>query len=396
MLNGTVGLTQTEAKEEAWMRADVLEAIRLQEQILARALPKLLERAQQVVEMLPIEQVNRVFLVGCGDSYYAGLAARLGFEMHVGLPTDALPSMEFSRYSGRYIDDKSLVFALSNSGRASRSVEAAQVAMHHKAVTVAVTGRPESALAKSANATLLQYVETPDLPLGAGSLGLANYMVTLAALYASMLALGVNRGRLSQAQGAALAAQLTASTKIIGATVDANLASIRAYAAIVENKPVLYILGSGPSLASSYFGAAKMYELPAFEGVPQELEEFAHEQYFMTEAGTQVMLVVPPGASATRAVELVDPIHLRGGQVAIIGDSKDEMLKAQADYWFPIVGEVAEEFSPMYYVVPMQMLADAITQGKGPGYRRNVPEKDEDTWQNIEFKRIYGSQLVVA
>jgi glutamine---fructose-6-phosphate transaminase (isomerizing) len=395
MQDNSEGLSNQEWKEEAWTDTDVLQAIRSQELILTRVFPELLKRAQEAVEPLSLSDIQRIFLVGCGDSYYAGLAARMAFERFTGLATDALPSLEFSRYYGRYIDAHSLVFSLSNSGRASRTIETAKVAAHHGALTVGVTGRSQSALAQAAQSVLLQFVETPDLPLGAGSLGLANYMVTLAALYVSMVAISVQRKRLSAEQGSDLIATLTASTSIIGATVEANLASIRQYAAVLAGKPVLYMLGGGPSLATSYFGAAKMYEQPQFEAVPQELEEFAHEQYFMLEEGSHVLMIVPPGASRDRALELIAPIHMRGGIVAVMGDSNDAELRASADYWFPVVGTVEEEFSPLYYIVPLQMLADALVGRSGPGFRRNMRSVDPKVAESMEYARIYGSQLVI-
>ncbi len=239
-------LSEKETKEEAWTDTNVLQAIRSQELILQRIFPELLNRAHTAIKPLQIQHIQRVFLVGCGDSYYAGLAARLAFERYTGLAVDALPSMEFSRYYGRNISDNTMVFSLSNSGRASRTVEAAKVATHHEAITVGVTGRPESDLAKSTQSMLLQFVETPDLPLGAGSLGLANYMVTLAALYSSMVVVAVERKKITDIQGTDIIVKLAASTSIIGATVDANLESIQNYASLLEKKPVLYILGAGP------------------------------------------------------------------------------------------------------------------------------------------------------
>ena len=48
---------------------------------------------------LPLRVPSRVYLVGCGDSHYAGLATRFAFERWSGIPTEALESLEFSRYA---------------------------------------------------------------------------------------------------------------------------------------------------------------------------------------------------------------------------------------------------------------------------------------------------------
>ncbi len=66
---------------------------------------------------------SRVYLVGCGDSWYCGMATRLAFEAWAGVPTEAQQALEFSRYYCEYAPTDALVVAISNSGRVSRTVE---------------------------------------------------------------------------------------------------------------------------------------------------------------------------------------------------------------------------------------------------------------------------------
>ncbi|HYW89323.1 MAG TPA: SIS domain-containing protein, partial [Chloroflexota bacterium] len=77
---------------------------------------------------LPLRVPTRIYLVGCGDSHYAGLATRFAFERWTGIPTEALESLEFSRYAVDGADHQALVIAVSNSGRVVRTVECARVA----------------------------------------------------------------------------------------------------------------------------------------------------------------------------------------------------------------------------------------------------------------------------
>src|SRR5690242_18716630 len=63
-----------------------------------------------------VRAIPRIYLVGCGDSLYAGMAARLVFERLTQIPTEAVPALEFSRY---LVDDAppgSLVITVSVSG----------------------------------------------------------------------------------------------------------------------------------------------------------------------------------------------------------------------------------------------------------------------------------------
>src|SRR5919197_2840412 len=72
---------------------------------------------------LPLPLPSRIYLVGCGDSHYAGLATRFVFERWAGIPTEALESLEFSRYAVQSAPPDALVVAVSNSGRVARTVE---------------------------------------------------------------------------------------------------------------------------------------------------------------------------------------------------------------------------------------------------------------------------------
>jgi fructoselysine-6-P-deglycase FrlB-like protein len=80
---------------------------------------------QQVREKLALKRApSRVYLVGCGDSWYCGLATRLAFESWAGVSTEASQALEFSRYGVQYAPPDALVVAISNSGRVARTVEA--------------------------------------------------------------------------------------------------------------------------------------------------------------------------------------------------------------------------------------------------------------------------------
>ncbi len=92
-------LTDEETAEEAWTSVDVRQAIRRQADIVALAIDAFVPRVEAVLDAVQYDTLDRVYLTGCGDSYYAAMAAKLAFERWTGLPTEVLPSMEFSRYA---------------------------------------------------------------------------------------------------------------------------------------------------------------------------------------------------------------------------------------------------------------------------------------------------------
>jgi fructoselysine-6-P-deglycase FrlB-like protein len=107
-----------------------------------------------------------------------------------------------------------------------------------------------------------------------------------------------------------------------------TLASARdpagAAAELLAHASVSTFLGAGPSRATAAFGAAKLFEGPQRYGVVQDLEEWAHAQYFVSGPATPVVVVAPSGASRDRAEELLVEMSIIGAPTIFIGDISDE------------------------------------------------------------------------
>src|SRR5207237_1961795 len=105
-----------------------------------------------------------------------------------------------------------------------------------------------------------------------------------------------------------------------GKTLDASAEPARRAAGLIATAPITTFLGAGPSRASAAFGAAKLFEGPQRYGVVQDLEEWAHEQYFVSGPTTPTVVVAPVGASRDRAAELLAELAFIGAP-AILGSA---------------------------------------------------------------------------
>jgi glucosamine--fructose-6-phosphate aminotransferase (isomerizing) len=85
---------------------------------------------------LPESAPTRLYYVGCGDSHFCGIAARLATELWSGVPTEPPESLEFSRYAVRTAPPGSLVVAVSNSGEVARTVECLRYARQAGLTTI--------------------------------------------------------------------------------------------------------------------------------------------------------------------------------------------------------------------------------------------------------------------
>jgi glucosamine 6-phosphate synthetase-like amidotransferase/phosphosugar isomerase protein len=333
---------------------------------------------------LDLRVPSRIYLVGCGDSYYAGMATRFAFERWTGIPTEAMESLEFSRYAVEAAPADALVVVVSNSGRVTRTIEAAQFAGQRGVRCIALTYFPDSALARAATGTLAYTYE--DVGFGPGTL---SYLASLVALYALAIRIGVVAGRLGDAERDEHLDAITACGDAIEWTIAASRPAADAVAAQIDPSGVLTIIGGGPSHGTAVFGMAKFIESARHNAMGQELEEWAHEQYFVTGPGSHTFVVAPAGAAVDRAREQLRAVRDVDGTAVAICDPADEATCAMADVVLPARAIADELLSPMITAVPLELVALAYARRLG----RTMLGFDDLHRREVNWRQIFGSSI---
>lgn len=329
---------------------------------------------------LPLRRPSRVYLVGCGDSHYAGLATRFAFERWSGIPTEALESLEFSRYAVESAPADALVVAVSNSGRVVRTVECTRVARERGIATLGLTYNPASPLGQTADMLLPWTYQ--DVGFGPGTL---SYLASLVGLYALAARLGELNGRLADA--APVLESIRRCGDAVARTVSDNLVPSERVASVLNGEGLVCIIGGGPNYATALFGMAKFIEAAAYPAVGQELEEWAHEQYFCTRADTATLVVAPPGRGVDRAREQLQAVRDMQGQAFVLCDPADQATASLADVVLPIHTGEDELLSPIVSAVPLELVALRFAQRLG----RTMLGFDDDHRRAINFRQIFGS-----
>src|SRR5256884_6710284 len=160
-------------------------------------IPRLLEEQHEILAKplsilargLHDANIEHFYLVGCGDSAFAGAATALAFQKHASIRAEGIHALEMARYRVRYLPQRSAVVCISFSGRVGRTIEAAKQARRFGHRVLALTGNPDSPLAKEAADVIRLSVPT----LGY-SPGTSTYLAILAALFDLAVAWGEARG----------------------------------------------------------------------------------------------------------------------------------------------------------------------------------------------------------
>ncbi|MEM5774556.1 MAG: SIS domain-containing protein [Anaerolineaceae bacterium] len=328
---------------------------------------------------------SKVYLTGCGDSWYCGMATRLAFEAWAGIPTEAVQAMEFSRYLAQYAPPDSLVLAVSNSGRVARTIEAVAQAERRGLLTVAATSNLKEGISQEARHTIdLAYAERSFAP------GTSSYMACLIVEYCLAVYLAEVNGRLSGAGIQQKLAEISALAEPMQATIDANLVLMEELAGKIDLKRhALVFIGAGPNYGTAFFSMAKVIESTRTPAVGQQMEEWAHEQYFTANPDTFTFVLAPPGAGQERAREQMYAVRAMGSNCVAVCHPEDAATRAEADFCAPVYGEVDELLSPILYCVPAELLAFHLALANNTvmlGF-------DNPKIKEVNFRQIFGSRI---
>ncbi len=327
---------------------------------------------------------EKVYLVGCGDSWYCGMATRFAFEEWAGIPTEALQALEFSRYLVKYAPKNSLVLMVSNSGRVSRTIESAVNANKYGLTTVGATSNLEGGLSKEVDFVIdLAYSERRFAP------GTSSYMASLIVQYCLAIFLAEVAGKLNEEQVDEKLDEISSLAEPMKKTIDANLPIMEELVKKSKISNQAIFLGGGPNYGTAFFSMAKVIESTRTNAVGQELEEWAHEQFFFTNNNTLTFVITPQGASVDRAREQIYAINQMESTSIAICDPDDKETTDLVDVVAPVFGKADELLSPILYCVPAEIFAFHFAVHNN----LSMLGFDDKKVKDVNWKQIFESEI---
>jgi glucosamine--fructose-6-phosphate aminotransferase (isomerizing) len=364
-------------------RSAMWEQIYSLPEMVAQCLPSFLDAARAVMTPDLCASLAQVCIVGCGDSHMAAVGAELAFHTLAGLPARSMTALHFARYVMPFLAERrpeghTLVIGVSVSGEVARTVEAASLARRAGATTAALTGALHSRLAHAAEHVLQTAV--PPLPSPVPTPGVRSYMASLLMLYSTAVRIGEVRDFLSAADAAAARDELREMPESIAATLRANDEAIELLVMAWQDAQQFVFLGGGPNYGTALYYAAKVLEASGDAALGQDMEEWAHLQYFAREVATPTFVIDAQGRSYSRACEVATAAKTIGRRVAAVIPRGETTISAQADAVLPVPGRVGtpsralggmrEAFSPLLYSLAGMLIANYRAQALREEYYR--------------------------
>src|SRR5688572_2910427 len=307
---------------------------------------------------LDLAAINRVTIVACGTSYYAGMVAKYWFEQFARVPVDIDVASEF-RYRQPVLEPGGLALFVSQSGETADTLAALRHARSEQQRIAVVVNVPTSSMAREADLLL---------PTHAGpEIGVAStkaFTCQLAVLAALAAKVARDKGRMSEAEEREIVGHLTEAPAAMNAALghDEEIAAMAHI--IAAARDVLY-LGRGQDYPLALEGALKLKEISYIHAEGYAAGEMKHGPIALIDDNVPIIVMAPSGPLFEKTISNMQEVQARGGKVVLISDAEGIAQAGENAIATIEMPEVHPLIAPLVYAIPVQLLAYHVAVIKG-------------------------------
>jgi glucosamine--fructose-6-phosphate aminotransferase (isomerizing) len=313
------------------------------------------------------KEIDRVLILACGTSFYAGSTARYWLESIAGIPTTVEIASEY-RYRDSVPDPRTLVVTITQSGETADTLAALKHArslgMPH---TLTICNVATSAMVREC---ALSFITRAGVEIGVAST--KAFTTQLVGLYLLTLALAQVRGKLDDEREAAELKALRHLPLALQAVL-ALEPQVIAWSEEFARKENALFLGRGLHYPIALEGALKLKEISYIHAEAYPAGELKHGPLALVTELMPVVTIAPNDALLEKLKSNMQEVRARGGQLYAFADA-DTRIDSEPGVHVIRMPEHYGALSPILHVVPLQLLAyhTACARGTDVDKPRNL------------------------
>ena len=300
---------------------------------------------------------DRVLMIGCGTSLNACSVAQTYFEELSNLPTEIYSSSEF-RYKKKFVNDKTLVIAVGQSGETADTLSAMSEIKALGARLVTVCNTPGSQADQLAEES---YFMNCGVEVGVAST--KTFISSLSILYALAAYLGSKVGYLSEIEVKDKIADILSLPDVIAETLK-EADSFKEIAHNINFSNNFLFLGRGINYPIAVEGALKLKEISYIHAEGYAAGEMKHGPIALIDESLVTVAIATQDMLYDKMVSNIKEVKARIGLVVVLASESDNSLDFDADYLIK-VPEVSSYLAPIINVIPLQFLSYYIALNRG-------------------------------
>jgi glutamine---fructose-6-phosphate transaminase (isomerizing) len=313
------------------------------------------------------KEIDRVLILACGTSYYAGLTAKYWIECIAKVPVNVEIASEY-RYRDSVPHPQTLVVTISQSGETADTLAALKHArslgMPH---TLTICNVATSAMVRECK---LAYITRAGVEVGVAST--KAFTTQLAALFLLTLTLAQVNGRLTDEEEAQHLKMMRHLPVALGSVL-ALEPQIMAWAEEFARKENALFLGRGMHYPIALEGALKLKEISYIHAEAYPAGELKHGPLALVTEEMPVVTIAPNDALLEKLKSNMQEVRARGGQLYVFADVDSRITSGDGLHVIRLP-EHYGDLSPILHVAALQLLAyhTALARGTDVDKPRNL------------------------
>ncbi len=306
-----------------------------------------------LISDLRTRTIDRILLIGCGDSWFVGNCLELLMERLFGCTCRSFDAYEFCSFRCDTLDENCVVIGQSASGTTGAVLGALRKAHEKKAYTIGISNTEGAAILKEFDYGLLVQARREGWPTQATTSAIG----ALALLFAS----------LAKARGdnADYAERIIEEISLLAEKISSAIAmtedTIRDNIHMFVNDVFFQSAGCGALYGAAQVSCAKLRELCPVHAAAHPLEEFHH--YRTLKPGDPLLLFIQGGAVSQKELDTALVGAYDGGKIVIIGNDVPEEMRRVADL-ICLVPKTLPELMPVVSMIPAHLFAYHLAEAK--------------------------------
>ncbi len=339
----------------------MLKEIHEQPEVIKNTISPFLEDGiHSLLDKMPdFSKYNKIIIVACGSAMHAGLIGKNEIEELANIPVEVEIASEF-RYKKLFIDENSLVIAISQSGETADTLAAVKIAKEMKATTLGIINRVDSTIARNTD-----YVFYTKAGIEKAVATTKAYSAQIAILSLIALNIAIRNKLINDIETNNIIESIkTLPTKIESLLTEEKIKEIKNIANKLYQKEDMYFIGRNVDYALCMEGALKLKEISYIHSEAYAAGELKHGTISLIEEGTPVISVITDEKIAEKTVSNIKEVKSRGANTILVTNEENNNNYDCIDNKI-IIPTTHKLFEPILAVIPLQTLAYEVAKLRG-------------------------------
>ncbi|SMP04297.1 glucosamine--fructose-6-phosphate aminotransferase (isomerizing) [Desulfurobacterium pacificum] len=315
-------------------------------------------RGEMPIKGLGNFKPERIQIVACGTSYYAGLVGKFYFENFARIPTEVDYASEY-RYRNPVVNENTLIIAITQSGETADTLAAMRLAKERKAKVLTVCNVIGSSATRESDAVLYTYAG-PEISVASTKA----FTTQLTVLYLLSIHFAVRKNLISNpdiylekiSEIPSLMEQFLEEEK--------KKQEVKNLADRFHKVSNALYLGRHVNYPIALEGALKLKEISYIHAEGYPAGEMKHGPIALIDENMPVVTIATKGRVYEKILSNLAEVKSRKGiTITVTNESCKEVIE-NSDFSI-IVPETDEFLSPLINVIPLQLLAYYIADFLG-------------------------------